>query len=510
MDFNSTWVLELRHIRKQFGALLANDDVSMALGKGELLALLGENGAGKTTLMNILFGHYAADHGAVLAFGRELPPGSPSAAIAAGIGMVHQHFALAANLTVLENIMIGTEPLSRLITNRAKARARIAALSGRFGLEVDPDARIADLSIGERQRVEILKPLYREVKILILDEPTAVLTPMESAQLFSTLRLMARDGLSLIFISHKLAEVLRAADRIVVMRAGKIVAERLPTHTNRAELAELMIGRRIVHPRREARTLGPPVLAARAVAVRERGRKVLTTINLTLRAGEILAIVGVAGNGQGALGRLLSGLVWPSDGDFEIYGKAARRVTPRSLLSLGVGRVPEDRNALGIIGDMSIWENAVIERVRTSEFSRLGFVRKRTAVRFAAELIKRFDVRGAAPSTEARLLSGGNIQKLILGRSLMYAPRILIANQPTRGLDEGAISAVHSEILSAKNMGAGVILISEDLEEVLAIADRVQAIYRGRLSASIVIDTADAQRLGLMMAGVWEGAESAA
>ncbi len=510
MAFDSTPVLELRHIRKQFGLLLANDDVSMALGKGELLALLGENGAGKTTLMNILFGHYAADHGTVLAFGRELPPGSPSASIAAGIGMVHQHFALAANLTVLDNIMIGTEALSRLITDRTTARAKIAALSRRFGLEVDPDAKIGDLSIGERQRVEILKPLYRAVKILILDEPTAVLTPMKSEQLFSTLRLMAREGLSLIFISHKLAEVLRAADRIVVMRAGRIVAERLPAHTNRAELAELMIGRRIAHPRREPQSLGPAVLAAHAVDVRERGRKALTSIDFTLRAGEILAIVGVAGNGQGALGRLLTGLAWPSYGELAIYGESISRATPKGLVTSGVGRVPEDRNALGIIGDMSIWENAVIERVRTPQFSRFWFVRKRAAVGFAAELIKRFDVRGAAPSTQARLLSGGNMQKLILGRSLMYAPRILIANQPTRGLDEGAISAVHIEILSAKKNGAGVILISEDLEEVLAIADRVQAIYRGRLSASIAINAADAQRLGLMMAGVWEGADSAA
>jgi ABC-type uncharacterized transport system ATPase subunit len=502
-------VLELRGISKQFGRLLANDDISLTLNEGELLALLGENGAGKTTLMNILFGHYTADSGAVLAFGRELPPGSPGAAIAAGIGMVHQHFALATNLTSLDNIMLGTEPLTRLTTDRAGARRKIAALSDKFGLHIEPDARIADLSIGERQRVEILKPLYRGVQILILDEPTAVLTPIESEQLFTTLRLMARQGLSLIFISHKLAEVLRTADRIAILRSGRFVAERLPAETNRAELAELMVGRRIARPRREPQKLGDPLLQAIGLEVTERGRKVLTKISFTLRAGEILAIVGVAGNGQGALGRLLSGLAWPSAGAFEVYGDTAR-ATPRKLIASGVGRVPEDRHALGVVGEMAIWENAIVERVRTREFSHLSFVKRAAATRFAAALIERFDVRGAAPTTQARLLSGGNMQKLILGRSLMYAPRILIANQPTRGLDEGAISAVHSEILAARKAGAGVILISEDLEEVLEIADRVQAIYKGRLSPSIAIEAADARRIGLMMAGVSEGIESAA
>jgi ABC-type uncharacterized transport system ATPase subunit len=507
---NATVVLELRNIRKQFGQLLANDNISMSLNQGELLALLGENGAGKTTLMNIVFGHYTADSGRVFAFGKELPPGSPSAAIAAGIGMVHQHFALAANLTVLDNIILGTEPLSRLTSDRSSARAKIAALSNKFGLIVDPDARVADLSIGERQRVEILKPLYRGVKILILDEPTAVLTPIESEQLFATLRLMAREGLSLIFISHKLAEVLRTADRIVVLRAGKLVAQRLPIATDRAELAELMVGHRIARPRREPQPLGATVLEARFVDVMERGRKGLSSINFTLKAGEVLAIVGVAGNGQGALGRLLTGLAWPSGGEFEVFGAMVSHIMPKSLVAANVGRVPEDRLTLGVVGEMSIWENAIIERLRSSEFSRYGFVRKKAAVNFAAHLIARFDVRDATPSTQARLLSGGNMQKLILGRSLMYAPRILIANQPTRGLDEGAISAVHAEILSTKKAGAGVVLISEDLEEVLEIADRVQAIYKGSLSASIAIEAADARRLGLMMAGVWDGVENAA
>lgn len=507
---SATAVLELRNIHKVFGRLLANDDISISLNQGELLALLGENGAGKTTLMNILFGHYTADSGSVIVYGEELPPGSPKAAIAAGIGMVHQHFALAANLTVLDNVVLGTEPLYGLTINRASARAKIVALSNKFGLVVDPDARVADLSVGERQRVEILKPLYRGVRILILDEPTAVLTPSESEQLFATLRLMAQEGLSLIFISHKLAEVLRTADRIAVLRAGKLVAERLPAATDRAELAELMVGRRIARPRREPQALGPTILEARVVDVFERGRKALSEVGFVLKAGEVLAIVGVAGNGQGALGRLLTGLAWPGAGEFEVFGASAAHNTPKSLVAANVGRVPEDRLALGVVGQMSIWENAIIERRRSAQFSRFGFVRKSAAVQFASQLIARFDVRGATPSTQARLLSGGNMQKLILGRSLMYAPVILIANQPTRGLDEGAISAVHAEILSAKKAGAGVVLISEDLEEVLQIADRVQAIYKGRLSASVAIEAADAQHLGLMMAGVWDGVDSAA
>ena len=405
-------VLELKNIRKQFGRLRDIDDISIALGQGELLALLGENGAGKTTLMNILFGHYAADSGKVLAFGKELPPGSPSGAIAAGIGMVHQHFALAANMTVLDNIILGTEKLTRLTTDRSGAREKLAALSRKFGLTIDPDARIADLSVGERQRVEILKPLYRGVKILVLDEPTAVLTPLESEQLFSMLKLMAQSGLSLIFISHKLAEVLAMADRIAVLRSGKLVAERLPADTNRVELAELMVGRRIARPRREPRELGNTLLSACGVDVLERGGKVLSGIDFILRAGEVLAIVGVAGNGQGPLGRLLTGLAWPSAGKFEMNGHALMRSTPQQWVASGVGRVPEDRHALGVVGEMAIWENAIIERVRTRQFTRLGFVKKARGLSFAAQLIERFDLRGAAPSTEARLLSGGNMQKL--------------------------------------------------------------------------------------------------
>ncbi|WP_165645120.1 ATP-binding cassette domain-containing protein, partial [Oharaeibacter diazotrophicus] len=313
-------VLALSGVTKRFGALTANDDVSLALGEGEVLALLGENGAGKTTLMNILFGHYTADAGEVSVFGKVLPPGRPRAAIEAGVGMVHQHFTLAPNLTVLENVMIGTERLDAIASDRRKGRARLVAIAARFGLAVEPEARVGDLSVGERQRVEILKALYRDARILILDEPTAVLTQVEAERLFGTLKGMAAEGLSVIFISHKLGEVMGAADRVVVLRGGRVVAERDTRFTNRAELAELMVGRRVARPVRERRAPGPPLLVADAVDVVEGGAKRLDGVSFTVRSGEILGVIGVSGNGQAALGRLVSGLAPPAVGRLTLAG----------------------------------------------------------------------------------------------------------------------------------------------------------------------------------------------
>lgn len=503
-------VLELDGITKRFGALVANDGVSLSLMKGEVLALLGENGAGKTTLMNILFGHYAADAGEVRVKGRPLAAGEPRAAIAAGVGMVHQHFTLAGNLTVLENIVIGSQPLWSGSLRRDVAAARIRELSATFGLPVDPEARVADLSVGERQRVEILKALYREARILILDEPTAVLARPEAEQLFNILRGMAQGGLSIIFISHKLHEVMGASDRVVVLRGGKVVAERRTAETSPAELAELMVGRAVARPKRQAHQAGPPVVVAKGLSVSQGGGMALDAVDFEVREGEILGVVGVSGNGQAMLGRVLSGLARPEGGSLSFRGHDLSRLTPRDAVLLGIGRIPEDRHAEGVVGDLAVWENAVLERLH--EVSRGGVVRRAMAKDRTEALIRRFDIRGAGPDTRTRLLSGGNMQKLILGRNLAAGPRFLLANQPTRGLDEGAIAAVHSELLQARAEGAAILLISEDLDEAVGLSDRLQAIVKGRLSEPISAEEADARKLGLMMAGVWaapKGAENA-
>ncbi|MDR6755795.1 simple sugar transport system ATP-binding protein [Mycoplana sp. BE70] len=500
-------VLELSHISKRFGAIVANDDISISLRKGELLALLGENGAGKTTLMSILFGHYTPDEGTVRVDGVELPHGRPRAAIKAGVGMVHQHFSLSPNLTVLENVMTGTEPLWSWRSNKKAARRKLLAIAERFGLEVDPGARLGDLSVGEQQRVEILKALYNDARILILDEPTAVLTNIEAERLFRTLKEMARQGLSLIFISHKLDEVMAAADRIVVLRGGKVAAERMASETNKAELAELMVGHRVTRPTREPATPGETVFQASRLTVTSGGIDRLKEIDFFLREGETLGIIGVSGNGQAALSQLMSGLAAPSSGEMRLFGEITPALDVHELVEAGVGRIPEDRHRQGTIGEMAIWENAVLERIHTAHFSRAGLVNRMAGQALAATIIEDFDVRGGTPTSRARLLSGGNMQKLILGRNLYRRPRILIAAQPTRGLDEGAVAAVHARILEARRQGTAVLLISEDLDEVIGLADRIQAIVKGRLSAPIAAEDADPRRLGLMMSGDWTSSE---
>jgi simple sugar transport system ATP-binding protein len=505
-----TPVLELRGITKRFGPLIANDDVTLTLGQGEVLALLGENGAGKTTLMNILFGHYAADAGTVRVFGQELPAGTPRAAIEAGVGMVHQHFTLAGNLTVLENVMLGSESLLKMNSARAAAREKLMRIAERFGLPVRPEAKVARLSVGERQRVEILKALYRDARVLILDEPTAVLARPEAQRLFETLRDMTHEGLSLIFISHKLHEVMAASDRVAVLRGGRMVAERKTAETSPGELAELMVGRKVQRPVRQDHRIGAPVLTAEKVRVEDRDETRLNDVSFTVHAGEILGIVGVSGNGQAALGALLSGLGTPVSGSLTLAGQDIGPAGPRGMIRAGAGRVPEDRHAEGAVGELAVWENAVLERLRTRDFSRFGFVRQAACKAYAAELIARFDIRGATPDTRTRLLSGGNMQKLILGRCLSIGPRFVLANQPTRGLDEGAIAAVHAELLAARAEGAAILLISEELEEAVALSDRIQAIVKGRLSQPVPAHDADARKLGLMMAGVWKDDEDAA
>lgn len=497
----NTPILTIEGVSKRFGSTVANDNISLTLAKGEIVALLGENGAGKTTLMSILFGHYVPDAGRILVDGSELPRGKPRAAIRAGVGMVHQHFSLAPNLTVLENVMTGTEKLWSPRSQSGTARRKLMAIAERFGLKVDPDARLGDLSVGEQQRVEILKALYNDARILILDEPTAVLTQIEAERLFATLKQMAAQGLSLIFISHKLDEVMATADRIVVLRGGKVAAERLASQTSKAELAELMVGHRVTRPTREASTPGEIALEVRDITVKAGGVERLKKVSFHLRAGEILGIIGVSGNGQAALGQILSGTLDRSSGELLLFGEPIGDLDVAAVISAGIGRIPEDRNRDGAIGEMAIWENAVLERLPA--FSKHGLVDRKAGTAFAQEIIDAFDVRGGNPTSRTRLLSGGNMQKLILGRNLRERPRILVAAQPARGLDEGAVAAVHGRILEARRQGTAVLLISEDLDEVIALADRIQAIVGGQLSSPIDAAKADARALGLMMAGEW-------
>lgn len=492
-------VLELSGITKRFGALTANDGISLALHRGEVLALLGENGAGKTTLMNILFGQYLADSGRISAFGQPLPPGNPRAALRAGIGMVHQHFTLADNLTVLENITLGTEPLWRL--GRGKAAARIAALAADFGLAVDPMARTGTLSVGERQRVEILKALYRNAKILILDEPTAVLTPQETDALFATLRRATALGLSVIFISHKLHEVLAIASRAIVLRHGKVVGEVATAGTSRGDLAAMMVGAAVTAPTVAAPHPGPVRLRLEAVSTPDHGAAPgLKSVDLALAAGTITGLAGVSGNGQAALADLISGLIRPASGRL-VLGAPVADWSPRLAVAAGIARIPEDRHKTGTIADFTLTENAILERYATPAFSRHGWMDWAAAKGFAQGILTAYDVRCPGPQARIRLLSGGNMQKLILGRVLSGQPPIILANQPVRGLDIGAIAYVHGQLLAARDAGAAVLLISEDLEEIMGLADNLHVISEGRLSPAFARGTRTPAELGLWMAG---------
>ncbi|MGI9132747.1 MAG: ABC transporter ATP-binding protein [Rhodoferax sp.] len=503
--------LQLIGISKRFGALVANDDISLSLHAGEVLALLGENGAGKSTLMSILFGHYVADSGHITVHQQALPPGDPAAALAAGIGMVHQHFALADNLSVQDNVMIGTEPAWQGFTRRQAAREKLLAVAQRFGLPVEPEARVGSLSVGERQRVEILKALYRGARILILDEPTAVLTPQESEALFDTLQQMVAQGLSIIFISHKLGEVMRVSQRVAVLRAGKLVAQAATAETSQAQLAQWMVGHAIAPAQRQpTRQVGAAVCTLEAVctAAHERqGRDRLRDISLTLHSGEIVSVAGVSGNGQVALADVLCGVRRISAGRLTLLG-VPLRAAPDWLVRQGVARIPEDRHGVGVVGDLPVWENAVSERLRSRAFSSWLWVRRPAALAHAARVLAHFDVRGAGANAPARALSGGNMQKLILGRALLApsdtatVPRLIVAHQPTWGLDIGAVAYVQQQLLAARDAGAAVLLISDDLDEVLALGDRIAVMHDGHLSPARAFQDWTRDSVGLAMAGI--------
>jgi len=498
-------ILRLSGITKRFGSLVANEGVSLSLARGEVLALLGENGAGKSTLVSILFGHYVPDEGEIRVDDTVLPPGRPDAALAAGIGMVHQHFTLADNMTVLDNVMVGTESLWRWVSSRDSARRRLRDLGQRFGLAVNPDARVGSLSVGEKQRVEILKALYRGARILILDEPTAVLTPQETEALFATLRGFIAEGLAIIFISHKLDEIMAVSQRVAVLRQGKLVAERVVSDTSTTELAELMVGRKIALPQSRHDSdpdQAVPVVQMQAVSVRAHGAVRLHPMDLTVHRHEIVAVAGVAGNGQQALVSLLTGLARPSEGCI-LFGSpgAAAPTTPAAWTRAGVGRIPEDRHHEGVIGDNPVWENTIVEDLDDARFVRFGLIRAEAARAHARELAERFDVRAASLETPTRSLSGGNMQKLILGRALSREPAFIVADQPTWGLDVGAVAAVREQLLAARARGAGILLVSEDLEEIFALADRIAVLCAGRLIDVKPTEQWTLASVGLAMAG---------
>ncbi len=497
-----TEVLTLAAVSKRFGNLLANDSISLSLARGEVLGILGENGAGKTTLMNVIFGHYTADDGHIEVDGRKLPAGSPEAAIKAGIGMVHQHFTLADNLTVLENVVLGRESLLSFRQKLSAGRNRLQILANQFGLDVNPDARVGDLTVGERQRVEILKTLFADARILILDEPTAVLTPQETENLFRTLRRFVGEGLSVVLISHKLHEIIEICNRIAVLRRGKLIAIVPAEGADRATLAELMVGRSVTRPKAEPLEPGSRVFALSGVST-STGVNDLEDVSIVVHEHEIVGIVGVSGNGQRALAGIACGTVSANAGTVKLLGDEVARVELNGASAAAIGRIPEDRHLEGVVGEMEVWENLVCEDIRSKSFSQRGILDKQACVHHANDLIDQFNIRCSGPNAETRLLSGGNVQRLILARVFSRSPKFIVANQPTRGLDEGAIAFVHKKLLEARRSGAGILLISEDLDELLELADRLLVLFRGRLRP---VQSSNPTEIGLMMSGQGMGA----
>ena len=496
----------MRGITKRFPGVVANDGVDFEAAVGEVHALLGENGAGKSTLSNILTGLYHPDAGELHVRGQPVAFGSPRDALDVGIGMVHQHFRLVEPFTVAENVVLGDHrDVGRsFLLHRAEIEQRVAELAKRYGLAVDPRARIWQLSVGEQQRVEILKALYRDATILILDEPTAVLTPQEAEALFQTLRAMAAEERTVIFISHKLHEVMAVADRITVLRDGRSIATVRVPDVTRHELAALMVGRDVeVARRREPASIGDVVLEVRGLSVRgDRGVEALRDVTVTVRAGEVLGVAGVAGNGQRELAEAITGLRPILEGRVEVGGRALAAGDPRSAIEAGVAHVPEDRLHTGVAPNLSIASNVVLKSYRRGGVTRgpfllLGKIRER-----AVELIRRYDVRTSGPRVPAGVLSGGNLQKVVLGREFSGRPKVLVVAAPTRGLDVGAIETVHGYLREAAADGVAVLLISEDLDEVQTLADRIVVMYEGSIVGEVDARSATVDELGRLMAGV--------
>jgi simple sugar transport system ATP-binding protein len=496
--------LELRGITKRFPGVVANEGIDLVVQPGEILGLLGENGAGKSTLMNVLYGLYAPDEGEILIDDRPVHFNGPGDAIAAGIGMVHQHFMLVPVFTVTENIMLGVEatrgPVGSL--DRKAARERIVEISERHGLRVDPDALVEDLPVGVRQRVEILKTLYRRSDVLILDEPSAVLTPQETEELVAVMRSLVEGGTSIVFITHKLNEVLEVADRITVLRRGRVVGTTTPEETTREELATMMVGREVdLLVDKELASPGAPVLEVRDLVVRdERGHAAVNGLSLTVRAGEIVAIAGVNGNGQSELVEAITGLRDVDEGEVRINGTLFEN-DPRAVYAAGVAHIPEDRMEDGLIGDFTVADNMVLTSYWREPFSSGLRLNGDAIVNAATELVDQFDVRTPSIFNAVGNLSGGNQQKVIAAREFSRPLQLIVAAQPTRGLDVGSIEYIHGRIVQKRDDGAAILIVSTELEEVLALGDRIAVMFQGRIVDSLDAAEATRERLGLLMGG---------
>lgn len=488
---------------KRFPGVVASDGVNLGVRQGEIHCLLGENGAGKTTLMRILYGFYQPDSGEILLNGKPVKISSPSVALAHRIGMIHQHFRLVPTLSVEENVILGVDEGMGPFLRIGKTRKRIAAIADEYGLSVDPRAKVWQLSVGQQQRVEIIKALYRESDILIMDEPTSVLTPQEVDQLFTTLRTLVDDGLTIIFITHKLDEVMQVSDRVTVLRQGKLVATLPTSETDKSSLARLMVGREVVFRlEKNPPQQGEKLLEVHGLhALSDRGLPALRDISFEVYGGEILSVAGVSGNGQAELAEVLTGLREATSGRIFLGGKEITNRSAREITNAGVAHVPTERIRMGIVPALSIRENLILKSYRHPPFSHLGFLNRKESDENARRAMEDYQIAAPSDETAAKLLSGGNIQRVVLARELSGDPRLIIAAHPTYGLDVGATEQVRQVLLAQRERGAAILLISEDLEEVMTLSDRILVMFSGRVMGILDAEEAEAGEIGLMMAG---------
>ncbi len=506
MTLEQSYAIEMLHITKRFPGIVANDDITLQLKKGEIHALLGENGAGKSTLMSVLFGLYRPEEGTIKKDGRAVEIRDPNDANALGIGMVHQHFKLVECFTVLDNIIMGVEPCRYGFLQKKEAREKVVALSEKYGLHVDPDAMVEDITVGMQQRTEILKMLYRENEILIFDEPTAVLTPQEIEELIQIMRNLAAEGKSILFISHKLNEIMEVADRCTVLRKGRYIGTVNIAESSREELSRMMVGRDVdfvVHkgPAKPGKVILE--VEGMTVASKSHNNNAVKHVSFSVREGEIVCIAGIDGNGQTELVYGLTGLEPLKEGKITLEGRDITRASIRERSTQGISHIPEDRHKYGLVLDYTLEDNMVLQRYFEPQFvSKAGFLKRKAIRDYAAALIGQYDVRsGQGPVTPARSMSGGNQQKAIVAREIDKDPELLIAVQPTRGLDVGAIEYIHRQIVAQRDAGKGVLLVSLELDEVMALSDRILVIYEGELVGQLDPKTTTVEELGLYMAG---------